>query len=314
MSKELGEFLRRLRGKMSLREAAEKTGLSHTYISQLEKGVDPRTGKEISPSVAVLNRIADAYNIPRESLLLLAGYLDPEKYDRVIKNYTSWATDMLERSYLFAPDVTEELRKLARKYGTNIESLIHIIREHMPSDYKLQSLRDAYLSLREEDPEEARDFINTFFDSDDERDNPEDNLPIKDLLIPPSDMVPVPVLGSIRAGQPIDMVEFIEGYELVEKDLINGHEAFMLRVVGDSMIGDQIYDGDRVVAIKTPEFHPTDVCVVAINGEEATLKRVKCQGDICVLIPSNPAMEPMVYHASQVHVIGVVVEVRHRLR
>lgn len=138
---------------------------------------------------------------------------------------------------------------------------------------------------------------------------------IADIFIKNSDMVKIPVLGSIRAGQPIEMIsELAPEYELVEKELVRGHEAFILRVVGDSMIGDQIYDGDRVVVIVTPDFSPSDICVVAINGEEATLKRVKRQGDQCVLTPSNPEMEPMIYPAKDVHVIGVVVEVRHRIK
>lgn len=129
------------------------------------------------------------------------------------------------------------------------------------------------------------------------------------------ELVSIPVLGSIRAGQPVEMVrEASEETELVERELIHNHDAFILRVQGDSMNGDQIYEGDRVVVIYTPDFSPSDICVVAVNGHEATLKRVKCQGDVCILSPSNPDMEPMVYPAKDVHVIGVVVEVRRRLK
>jgi len=87
----------------------------------------------------------------------------------------------------------------------------------------------------------------------------------------------------------------------------------VLRVKGDSMSGDRIYDGDRVVVVIEDDVSPTDIAVVAINGNEATLKRVKCQGGICMLISSNPEYEPMMYKIEKVHIIGKVIEVRHTI-
>lgn len=78
MSTELGDMLRQLRGNMSLREAKERTGLSHTYIRELEKGVDPRTGKEVMPSIATLKALAKAYDCDYSELLHAAGYVDEE--------------------------------------------------------------------------------------------------------------------------------------------------------------------------------------------------------------------------------------------
>jgi len=141
-----------------------------------------------------------------------------------------------------------------------------------------------------------------------------DFLNVKDNVIPYDNLVQLPVLGSIRAGQPIEMVAAQDGTELVESDLIRGHDAFILRVQGDSMVGDNIFDGDRVVVIFTPDYSPSDICVVAVDGYDATIKRVKCHNEVCVLVPSNPSMEPMVYRADEIHIIGVVVEVRHRFK
>lgn len=130
-----------------------------------------------------------------------------------------------------------------------------------------------------------------------------------------TDLIFLPFLGSIRAGEPIEMIrETASEYVSVESDLIGKHDGFVLEVKGNSMSGDQIYDGDRVVVIYTPDFSPSDICVVAIDGKEATLKRVKCQKEVCILSPSNSEMEPMVYAAKDVFVIGVVVEVRRRLK
>ena len=141
----------------------------------------------------------------------------------------------------------------------------------------------------------------------------QNQLPYGAIPYEPDKMVRLPILGTIRAGEPILMQENIEGYESVEPELLRGRRGFVLRVKGDSMSGDRIYDGDRVVVVIEDDVSPTDIAVVAINGNEATLKRVKCQGGICMLISSNPEYEPMMYKIEKVHVIGKVIEVRHTI-
>ncbi|MGB9803494.1 helix-turn-helix domain-containing protein [Desulfofundulus sp.] len=76
MQTALSKLLRKLRGDEPLRDIAKKSGISHTYLSMLEKGVDPRSGKEIKPSVEVLQKLAKTYNYPYEKLLEAAGYIE----------------------------------------------------------------------------------------------------------------------------------------------------------------------------------------------------------------------------------------------
>lgn len=91
----LNEFLKELRGNESLRSVSERTGLSHSYIADLEKGFRRGTKKPIHPSADTLNRLAKAYNYPPNELLKKAGYIeeDPnskvESYDplSVIRDY-----------------------------------------------------------------------------------------------------------------------------------------------------------------------------------------------------------------------------------
>lgn len=71
-------YLRELRGKRSLREMERITGLSHTYLSTLEKGFDPRTGKERNPTPEVLRTLSEALNVNYVELLIKAGYLSVE--------------------------------------------------------------------------------------------------------------------------------------------------------------------------------------------------------------------------------------------
>lgn len=80
----LGDLLQTLRQNksFSLREAADKTGLSHTYISDIEKGMRRGTRTPLHPSPDTLKRLADAYDYPYHKLLEAAGYLD-ENYEPI---------------------------------------------------------------------------------------------------------------------------------------------------------------------------------------------------------------------------------------
>lgn len=82
--KEMGERLREIRTKknLSLREAAEKVGVSHTYLNALEKGANPRTGKPVNPSAKTLLRISETYAIPLEELVATDDYaVSDRKHD-----------------------------------------------------------------------------------------------------------------------------------------------------------------------------------------------------------------------------------------
>ena len=106
------------------------------------------------------------------------------------------------------------------------------------------------------------------------------------------------------------MIEDYQGVEWVSSDLLKGRDASVLVVTGDSMIGDNIYERDKVVVVMQHEVTSSDIAVVAVNEEAATLKRIKRQGDLCILMPSNPHIEPIVVDAKDVRVIGKIIEVR----
>lgn len=122
----------------------------------------------------------------------------------------------------------------------------------------------------------------------------------------------IPLLGSIAAGQPIDMIEQFEDVEFVDRSTVRGNDAFALKVKGDSMIGDMIVEGDIVICIVQEEVTANEIAVVSVDGESATLKRVKIQDNMCMLIPSNPKMQPILIPTQQVHILGKVIEVRRR--
>jgi transcriptional regulator with XRE-family HTH domain len=72
---ELGQLLRQLRDHESLRDVSNRSGISHTYLGIIEKGIDQRTGNPIKPTPETLKTLAKAYNYPYEELMRRAGYL-----------------------------------------------------------------------------------------------------------------------------------------------------------------------------------------------------------------------------------------------
>ena len=124
----------------------------------------------------------------------------------------------------------------------------------------------------------------------------------------PVQMVQLPVVGTVRAGVPIMAVQNIERYvPVASMYLSKSKEYFVLNITGDSM--DQLFQpGTLAVIEKTDEIEDGNIAVVAINGDEATIKKVQFAGDGIMLIPMshNPKHQPTFYHIErdQVHILG----------
>jgi len=101
-----------------------------------------------------------------------------------------------------------------------------------------------------------------------------------------SDMVPVPIVGEVAAGQPVFAQENIIGDVLVEGRLARSGRCFALEIKGDSMIDAGINDRDLVVVRQQPVAENGDI-VVALIGDEATVKRLSIQEEQIELRPEN---------------------------
>ena len=115
-------------------------------------------------------------------------------------------------------------------------------------------------------------------------------------LIPISraSIVSIPILGTIKCGQPILAEENITGYREELSDRLPSGNLFYLRSQGDSMLP-TIPEGSLVLIREQPTVEYGEVAAVLVNGDtEATLKRVKKQGDIVMLIADNPDYPPYV--------------------
>jgi repressor LexA len=130
------------------------------------------------------------------------------------------------------------------------------------------------------------------------------------------DMADIPILGRVAAGQPILAVEQATDTVRVDRVLIGGHrEVFGLRIVGESMIDDGIFDGDYVFVKKTPSARAGDIVVAMIEGE-ATVKRYYPEGDRIRFQPANQNMDPIIVRKSDfktVDIIGIVVGIYRKL-
>lgn len=129
--------------------------------------------------------------------------------------------------------------------------------------------------------------------------------------------VKIPVLGTIPAGIPIEAIEEILDYEEIDGDLASTGDFFALRVKGDSM-APRICDKDVVIIKQQEEVRNNDIAVVLVNGNDATLKRVKVENNGLWLIPDNEQYGAVFYTAQQVQslpikIIGKAVEIRGKL-
>lgn len=129
----------------------------------------------------------------------------------------------------------------------------------------------------------------------------------------PDEMRPtrLPLVGTIAAGLPIEAVEQREHLDLEELFTAPGKsgEMFVLRVRGDSMIDEQIREGDYVVILRTPTAHNGQTVVALLDEDEATLKKFYRDKGRIRLQPANEKYEPIWVDEDKVQIQGIVVGV-----
>lgn len=133
-------------------------------------------------------------------------------------------------------------------------------------------------------------------------------------------VIRIPVLGSVPAGIPLEAIEDIIDWEEIPQSMCTGgKEYFALEVKGDSMWPEYL-PGDIVIIQKTPQCETGDICVVYVNGYDATLKQVKFGEDgSMTLLPRNSNYPPRTYSIDEIQTLpvsicGVVVELRRKLK
>jgi len=116
----------------------------------------------------------------------------------------------------------------------------------------------------------------------------------------------IPLLGTVAAGIPIEAIEVPETVTVPAALRRSGAPLYALRVSGDSMIDEQIRDGDTVIVESRQEARDGETVVALIRGAEATLKKLYRSGQTVRLVPANPSMQPIEVPAQDVEIRGVV--------
>jgi repressor LexA len=122
----------------------------------------------------------------------------------------------------------------------------------------------------------------------------------------------VPLLGLVAAGVPIEALEQPDTISLPE-DMLGRGETFVLQVKGDSMIEDHILDGDRIIVEKKTTAENGEI-VVALIGNEATVKRFYREPGRVRLQPANSSMAPIYVQSENLKIQGVVTGVLRKMR
>lgn len=130
-------------------------------------------------------------------------------------------------------------------------------------------------------------------------------------MVPEPGSAPVrelPLLGAVAAGLPIEAIRDQESVSVPMDMVRSGRDNFVLRVEGNSMIDEQIRDGDYIVVSSQPTASDGEVVVALVGGDSATVKKLYREaGGRVRLQPANPTMEPIIVDAKDVAIQGVVV-------
>ncbi|HHU69711.1 MAG TPA: transcriptional repressor LexA [Thermoanaerobacterales bacterium] len=118
------------------------------------------------------------------------------------------------------------------------------------------------------------------------------------------EMVDVPLIGNVTAGEPILAIENIEDTVTLPLDFVRYDNVFMLSIKGNSMINAGILDNDMVL-VKKQDYASNGDIVVALLGDEATVKRFFKEKDYIRLQPENPYLDPII--VNDVKIIGKVI-------
>jgi len=124
--------------------------------------------------------------------------------------------------------------------------------------------------------------------------------------------IEVPLLGYVAAGMPIEAVTGTESIAIPESLVSGKRDTYVLRVRGDSMIDEQIRDGDWVVVEDRKSADNGEMVIALVGGQDATLKKFYKENGRVRLQPANPTMQPIFTDPDNVQIQGVVVGVMRK--
>lgn len=292
---------------MSIRQFANLVGYSYSYISKLEKGKSNPQGKDLKPSIDVLKNICEKSNYPFQKFLYETNYLPEYKINDendINNNFNIAFGERLKKSRKDKNITQQELADklnidrstLSRYENGKIDLSVRdceIIADAVgvSTDYLLG--REHKQSLAEIENNKLQKILNDIGAE-----------PLKDLY-------PIPLLGDVVAGIPIESPELFEGYVYISYTPPN--EYFALLVHGDSMINAGITDKSILIVHQQNYADNGDIVVALVDGE-ATVKRFRKENNTIFLMPENNNYLPIVITKNNtLCIIGKVVEIRTKI-
>ncbi|MDY4022481.1 helix-turn-helix transcriptional regulator [Staphylococcus borealis] len=177
---DFGKKLKELRGDQSIREASRNIGISHTYLDSLEKGIDPRTGKERKPTIEVIHKLSKYYNVDFFDLSRLAGVfvsikdtpkeVKREEINKMKKRFKEYFNDtelIVKENYL---DIMS--KKLSYRESIFWQNLYNFYIQEKDSDY---------LKIKDEEDTDILTFIASLFKTLTENKHSNDDEIFKDI-------------------------------------------------------------------------------------------------------------------------------------
>ena len=129
----------------------------------------------------------------------------------------------------------------------------------------------------------------------------------KDLFSLNEDSIEVRMMGKIAAGTPIAAIEYEKNKISVPGSMVGTGDHYALEIEGDSMIGAGILDKDKAIIKKVDDALSGQIVVALVDGEEATLKRLRKKGNTIALEPANSAYETKIYGPERIQIQGILV-------
>ncbi len=144
---------------------------------------------------------------------------------------------------------------------------------------------------------------NTALEKDEQKDTDKVNNIVHTEFLA-SSQIELPLLGRIAAGTPIEAISDASSFLSVPSSMLESGEHYALEIVGDSMIGAGIHNGDTVIIRKTEQALNGDIVVALVDGREATLKKFKREAGRVALEAANPRYETRYFTNNQVSIQG----------
>lgn len=299
----------------TITEFAKKSGVNRTYLSQyINQKLDS------PPSPKILEKIATNSQdiITYEELMNICGYININKDYGSVPVYAT--SNKKDRKINFLIDLTqaEELSPSENKAFTEIANiLIDCLKNDKIFDIKhiLNCKKYLYSQLSIAEKNDVLEYLNPLISEinyvDAEYNNSLNTIPIPEL-----EKVKIPVLGIVKAGYDYLVNENIVGYVFLDFNPSDPENYYALQVTGDSM--EPLFSaGDIAIVHKQDNFESGNTCIVLINGDEATVKKVVKMDDGIDLIAMNPYYPVRHFSKNEmndipVKVVGKVIEARKR--